>query len=878
MPETVDLHNPQREQHIQEGVKARWAEKIEQHFAAGEYLLAQQAASDALGEFVGDPEFQGLALLAEHAVKRTAEAGLLLSQARENLANGKAEEALTQLRRAERLDERNAEVRPALVGALVERARALVGSDWRAADPLVQEALELDGGNPLVRSLASLIENYRRDGSHGRSQPPETSTPVPPSPPALPIEPPAAADLGGAASATVVLASNTAGSVPGSPPTISEPTLEQESEPPPSVPPPPKSKMPLVWGAIAIVAVIIAAAAFLAFRYFPRNATISAIAVSFSANTPNAVFTVDGQPAATPLRLKPGTHTAVATAVGYTPATQTFTLHAGEAQPVKVAFALQPELPELRVSSDLKAGTLTIDNGSPIDLVDGVATASDLSAGDHTLRIFEGRQELIAVAFSSQPDKLPALTAPLSNRGARAVVIASFGNSAKVYTSPGMKASVGNAPLQPVTPAGLDLSGVGPGGTKLTVADGEREPNTFRVEATVWPVINVILNGAAERIPFTVTADVPDAQILVNGTVLKNPMINGSRVVALPPGKYQIQVRRDGYTSPAAQTVEIQAGAEKLPPLTFALTPVIRYASLSITGAPAQTEVWIDRKRAGETDASGAFTGQVSEGTHSVSLRKTNFEEVSVTQDFKANETVRVNGRAVKPYGTVKLHIVPASAAITYLREGASEPVSGQPGHAISLPQGFYRVVAQADGYISKSATVHVVPGAALALDWALKAVPKTQVASGPSSVFENGGAWAVKGGWWIHQGSGFSFLQRRQGTFDIAILEEIQKSFLHTRPKRVSFFADYVDGDNYISYTLDGRDLTRRALIKGHAQRTIHIPLELAASGVYRFVVNLAPDSVTIKSAAGKTLDTVKTSGPMGKFGFDGDVTLVVH
>lgn len=880
MSETGDPLSPFREEHIQEATKARWVEQIEEHFSAGEYKVAEQAVADALAAFPGDREIAGLALLAEEALRRATGAKTLLESAEAKLAKDDFEGALVALRQAERLDERNPEVRTSLVGALVGQARLRAATDRQEAESLLNEALKLDSNNPAARRLATLLEGVRPEISHQSSQPAveKLAVPVTEKPP-VPVaedKQPASVALAQPASATVVLSADVVGELPELPTPNPELPAEADDKIRSSASPASRKRTPLAW--LAAVVVVVAIAGFLVYQFGFRQHTPTVLAVLLSANAPGATFTVDGRPAGASLRLKLGPHTAVAEAAGYIPDTQSFVLSAQSAQPLKIAFALKPVLPELRISSGLKAGTLTIDNGSPVDLIDGGATENDIQPGDHTLKIFDGKKELISIAFHTQQRGLPSLTAPLPDRGTRAVVIASLGDSAKVYASPGIRAAAGDGPLQPVAPSGLDLTGIGSARASLTVADGNGKPRALPLEASAWPVVNVILNGAPERIPFTVTANVADAQILVDGTLLKNPMVNGSRIIALPPGKYTIQVEHQGYTSPAGQVIEIKPGESKVAPLAFTLTPVVQYAKLSVSGAPPQTEVWVDQKRVGEIDGSGAFTGKIPSGTHSVSLRKPNFERVSVTQDFKPNEVVRMNGSAVRPYGTIKLHVTPANAKITYLREGASEPSVEPADQAVPLPQGIYRVVAEADQYISKSATVKVVPGAAVAYDWTLKPVPTPRVALTPALTFENGGEWTMKAGWWVHYTDGFSFLKERQGTFTIDILRQVQKSFLHSRGKKVSFVADYRDGDNLIAYTLEGRNLTRRILQHGHAQQSKRILLESEPAAVYRFVVNLAADSVTIKDGSGKTLDAVKTSGPMGKFGFDGPVALVVR
>ena len=71
-------------------------------------------------------------------------------------------EGLEALRKAAALDGSIPVIRSALLNALVEQARSVLGQDWRAAEPLVQQALRIDGGHPLAKSLQGLVLDYKR--------------------------------------------------------------------------------------------------------------------------------------------------------------------------------------------------------------------------------------------------------------------------------------------------------------------------------------------------------------------------------------------------------------------------------------------------------------------------------------------------------------------------------------------------------------------------------------------------------------------------------------------------------------------------------------------------------------------------------------------
>ena len=116
----------------------------------------------ALAEFPEDRELAELERLAEGALGRAAEAEEWLQRGQKLCFDRQFGEGLEALRKAASLDNRNAVIRAALLNALVEEARSVLGQDWRAAEPLIEQALNIDGGHPLARSLQGLVLDYKR--------------------------------------------------------------------------------------------------------------------------------------------------------------------------------------------------------------------------------------------------------------------------------------------------------------------------------------------------------------------------------------------------------------------------------------------------------------------------------------------------------------------------------------------------------------------------------------------------------------------------------------------------------------------------------------------------------------------------------------------
>jgi serine/threonine protein kinase len=152
-----------REQQTRTEGKARWLEQIDRAMQSGDYARATSLATSAEAEFPGDAELAELQKKTDWAVANAVEAQSVLAEGQSQLAQQLPEEAIGTFRRAHDLDPHNAAIRSALVEALVERARGLIDADPTAAEPLIQQALEVDPNHPLAKSLRTRVLDGRRD-------------------------------------------------------------------------------------------------------------------------------------------------------------------------------------------------------------------------------------------------------------------------------------------------------------------------------------------------------------------------------------------------------------------------------------------------------------------------------------------------------------------------------------------------------------------------------------------------------------------------------------------------------------------------------------------------------------------------------------------
>ncbi len=895
-----------RDEQVKDEFKAKWVERIDHHFGAGEYSKARGVIKEALLEFPDDKELQGLESLAEQGIKRSSDADSLLTEGKTLFAQRKYEEGLQTLRKAERLDERNPLIRAELLSAVLQHARDLMSRDWHAAEPLVKEALELDSSDPVARSLSSLVQDYKRQEAIGRfvleardlqasgdlsgalrkveeglrvhpneirlsqlhntlrnalgenrrsealpSSPVETPrTPPKPEPPDLPPPvkttfqpiPPVvpAGPTGASASESISKTEQGAGSgaVPPVKPPASPVLVPAKQSPEPSTTQGTgktdwKKRGPLLLGA-ALVAIILVAAAL----FFKRTT---------------------GGPA--PSNTQPPVKTKTA--------------------PPPPPPPPHPSSPELLITADLKSGSgkFVLDGSQPVDLQQGSMT-KDIPPGTHTLVILDGNKEVFSFGFHAEPNEVPSVISPPSGTSA-GVVVTSFGPTAKVYASAKVKGGVEGQPLQPIPAEGDALTLPAQGGLRFVVEDSATKSHTIVIDSSAVPALSVTLSGATERIPFVIKANVDTAFVVVDGYVTKAKLVNGAHAMTLPAGKtYRITLKRDDYESPPEQMLQLKSGDTTPQTLTFALTPIAHDARLTIDSAPVDTEVLVDDNRIGSVGSSGSFSNPISPGKHIITLRKTNYESYSDPKVFKAGETVKISGDVLKPYGSMALKVMPANARITYHRGNETQEVDRPNNATYPLPSGDYVVTAEAQGYTSTSSTVTISPGKTVTVDWNLKPIP--QVGPTPltaTNVFENGASWKIgPSGWWIHDAKGPTFFRAREGTFVVDIVKDTHQGLFKKHVNAIAFFVDYTGAGNYVGYTLDGHNLTRKVYSGGHAEDEKKVNHGMESGQTFRITLEITPEAVVIKNNTGKVLDSFKRNGAGGKFGFEDEVELSVH
>ena len=152
-----------RDQQARQEAKANWVQQIDRQLESGDYCRALSLFESASTEFPNDSELAELEKLIRQALDRRNEADQLLVEGRELCEQQRYEEGLEAIREAWLLDQSHAVTRAVYLEALLDRARALIDSDWRAAETCVRQALELEPEHGLAKSLRTLIEDLKRE-------------------------------------------------------------------------------------------------------------------------------------------------------------------------------------------------------------------------------------------------------------------------------------------------------------------------------------------------------------------------------------------------------------------------------------------------------------------------------------------------------------------------------------------------------------------------------------------------------------------------------------------------------------------------------------------------------------------------------------------
>src|SRR5579863_6472128 len=130
---------------------------------SSDYGRALDLLQQAKTEFPNESELTELEKLASDGIRRSTEAHRLMAEGQELCGQNRAAEGIKLLRDAYEMDEHNALTRAVLSNALVEQARLIAQGNWQEAERLAQQAVDLNPGHPLAKTVRTLISDQKRE-------------------------------------------------------------------------------------------------------------------------------------------------------------------------------------------------------------------------------------------------------------------------------------------------------------------------------------------------------------------------------------------------------------------------------------------------------------------------------------------------------------------------------------------------------------------------------------------------------------------------------------------------------------------------------------------------------------------------------------------
>jgi len=601
-------------------------------------------------------------------------------------------------------------------------------------------------------------------------------------------------------------------------------------------------------------------------------------AVVFESNVPGTTFSENGRPLALASELSLGEHSVEANHAGYLPEQKTFTVTPANTH-LSVPFELRPILPQLRVNSSITRGKLVIDETESVDFEGGSASKDDLALGSHTVKIFDHGRPVFSFGFQVEANEKPILTTPLLSEPVAGAVISSLAGSAKIYATRGLRASAA-LPLVPVPPLGLDLNGTSDKPARFLLDTGGAEHLHSQalsqlVDNSDSPTITVQLAGeTVKTFMLTVTSNVEDCKISVDGEILKGSLNGLARSFPINAGSHPVALMCPGYQD-AQQTAVIRPDdSEAVSKLDFVMKPVVaepRWAQLSIAGAPPEAAVFQNQVRIGTIGLDGTFSKEIEPGTYTWEWRKPGFEARNAARTVKAGDAVRLDGALTPANGSLTLKVVPENARIIARRDAEGSPIVLPNNTAVLLAAGSYRVTAEAADYNARSENVLIAAGKPLGLTWDLE---KRAVVPAPVRFFQNGDEWRPSSegsGWWVHGGAGYSAMRSSTGTFSIDFLRK-------KAGKKIVIMADCKDVDNCVIFTLDGHNLTSKVLMGGKTLVETKKPHGMDENSSFHLLFEMSPDAMVVKNRAGNVLASVERRDFRGKLLIQNDIPLNIN
>lgn len=629
-------------------------------------------------------------------------------------------------------------------------------------------------------------------------------------------------------------------------------------------------------GVAAVPLLLVAALIFVTVGPKRKGATPPSIAtspVTIATNVDGATVSIDGNVTDLATALTQGTHQLVAKKIGYKTVQQTLTVGA---KPATFNVVLEPEPQTIRISADTASGSVVLDD-KEVGTLQGGNFSYDLTGdGSHTIKLLDGKKEIFAVEFQVKGGEPAQLARPPSSRDLPVAVVSRLGSRAVIQSStPGTKVLLKSGDAQELAPEGSDLK-LDPADTEITMVAGNQQV-TVPVEAGNAPLL-AIRSGTASKGTLAIEANIPEADVYIDGHKSTRRMQNGKWLGQYDPGDHIITVKQDGFDSVPDRKVAIVAG--KRATVQFELARSVTTAFLRVENATPDAEVWVDGRVIGKVGDDGTL-GPVAvqpDVEHTIRLQRVDYEpspEMKRKLPLKATAVLSGPEMRLKPFGILELTVEPSGAIVEIRQQG--QPAQRITGTTMHLKEGKYTLLARADpaSYGSfEPQDVEIVSGkktqSKIVVPRKAEVVPTQQVRLDIPDIFNAKGWEKEESGFWSHEGPADIIQPHFQHVFEV---ERKKKKF--GRQEDITWKTNTENGDR-IEFEVDGSNYKRRMISGGKPGPTKIEPHGAGHPDSYRLSITVEAQRIIVK--IGKVTDVI-TVRVDGKTTFDGKYALrLVH
>jgi len=848
--------------------KTQLVEQINLCLRAGDYSRALDLLRGAAAEFPNDADLSELEKLAHDGGKRNAEANRLITQSQELFAQRKSSEAIQLLREAYELDKKNALARSILANALVEQAHSVVETDWREAETLAKQALDLNPSHPTAKTIRNLILDRKK---------------------ASPVEEWVAQarklQSSGDLFAALSRVEEGLDIYPNHPKLLQtqdaiqrdqnlrrrqarrrdlENLRRMELEIDAAADDATKRKLAdriqamaaTYWTDGEIISVangllqrlgLVSQASSTAsprgaviFHVPPRSAPkpagvdSSQVPPSQAATSPPPSQVAPGNPP--PATVPSGSVPSSTTAASSVPPPTTPPEQKPSALPPAIVPAAEPSAPAAKVtppSSRQKPPTRST-SSTPILIS---AAAIILVAVAATFFFAQKHNSPPAAKTSEAAPTVPPPTVSEPTDSAPAASSAPVPNVAAPAQSTPERS-------QPDLPVASDTAA-----EKVTP---EAQPIPDQPPADTGHDLGTLL----------VVAGQDDAKVFLNGKLQRQLTRAGQlRLPNLELKDYVVQVSKDGFQDSPQQKIRVHKGEQST--LVFNLQPQPRLASLSIQGGAPGTTVLVDQTSVGTIQPDGTLTvSTVNPGDHSVELRKEGFKPRQFKKHFVVGGTMSLaaaDAALEAASGELKITFTPPNATIAVVKGDLLKMVSS--GVPLNLPPGTYTLTARTAERFTRSSTLELVAGQSKTLDLSL--------APSGMSKWEDPGAWKQEKDSFTRKGGDFALygVVPASGTFAF--------SAMLTKGRFLQWVLNYSDPRNYVLLQMDDNNFYRTVIHNGEKTDEVIVPHKVDKKSFRTLQIRVSPTELVHQIKQGDrwtVLDRWTQPGvnlSLGKFGF---------